>query len=185
MAKNAPRLHARVARAFLPRKDDRIFLATLSVAEGFLVSANVRSGQKVRPNQPRLVIAMRDRTYPAEASKLMGISPLRARVPTRSHGMATRWSAMAYGVRAALVMWRIWGEILEGTRKRRFRDWMPRIAIPHVERVPSGLPRHVVKVEKNLGLCLEELLEELQLWKSENERLPTEEWKMTIRMKRG
>lgn len=135
-------------RSFLPNREDRVFLATLMAAEGYVQSANAWSGGRQHPNQPRLTIPMHDSAYPARAAKLIGTKVASAKVPTRHHdGVVTRWAAVACGIRAALVMLVIWDELLEGVRKRRFRDWMIRVAIPHVERVSNGPSRHVSRLQ--------------------------------------
>ncbi len=163
-------------------REDRVFLATLTAAEGYVQSAKVRSGGKLRLNQPRLSIPMHDKAYPARAAKLIRTKVSTARVPTRHHdALVTRWAAVACGVRAALVMLVIWDEILEGVRKRRFRDWMFRVAIPHVEHVSIGQIRHVSRIQLALGVDLKEFVLELGKWKRKNRKLPTEPWKESER----
>jgi hypothetical protein len=121
---------------------------------------------------------MHDHAYPAKAAKLFRTKLSKARVPTRHHdAFATRWAAVACGVRAALVMLVIWDELIEGTRKRRFRDWMLRVAIPHVERVSAGLPRHVARIEQGMRIDLQRLKRELLEWKAKNKNLRTENFK--------
>lgn len=174
-------MHAHLSPVLPRRRLDREFLATLLAAEGYVQDAPDWHHGTPTGDEPRLVIPMYDKAYPAKAAVLMGTRLLVATVPARRGGKATRWTAMASGTRSCAVMLAIWDEILEGTRKRRFRDWMLRVALPHAERVAQGLPRHVTRVEKHLGVDPNDVVSESRNWRAVNEGLPVELWKLANR----
>jgi hypothetical protein len=161
-----------------PQKmSDCVFLATLIAAEGYVQNAPLRRRGKSYGRTPRISIPMYDKAYPERAAEIIGTKLMAALVPTKGQGRATRWTASASGVRATLTMSRVWGELLEGTRKRRFRNWMLHVAVPHAERVARGTPRHIARVESGLGGSLNSCIAEFLNWKAQNSNLPIEPWR--------
>ena len=163
-------------------RTDKVFLTTLMVAEGYVYDAPNRVNGEFKGSLPRISIGMHERAYPSKAAALMGTKVVDARVRVHKTEWATRWSASAQGVRALLVMARIWSEFLEGSRTRRFRSWMISAAVPHALRVSEGIPRVRARVERDVGVSWPTILGELRFWLEQNRALPIEPWRFADRI---
>lgn len=115
------------------------------------------------------------------ASARFGTKPDVVTRPSRRGGFnLTVYTARATGTRATVFFLRMWPKMPEGARKRRFRDFMLKEAIPRTSRAIS-LPYVAPRLPSLLGMTAEEIGRGLDAWLVAESYKPTEPWRQKER----
>jgi len=161
---------------------DRAFVADAILWEGTLTTASyVRTKTKERVLRPVVRVMALDKDAVEEEARLFGIKMVEVKHMTRRYGIRPAYAATAGGTRAALVVARAWNNIMEGVRKRRFRDWMFDLTIPYVRAAvavppPMG-PAIMGRIRKETGVTKSVILSTLDTWELLNKDLPRLPWR--------